>query len=53
MATTKKKKVLFVLPSLASGGAERVMINFMNAIDRNIYEPEFLCVCNEGELRSL
>ncbi len=46
-------KVLFVLPSLMSGGAERVLITLMNGLDRKKYTPTLLTVQNKGELDSL
>lgn len=49
----KKVKVLFVLPALVSGGAERILINLMNAIDSDKYDRVFLAVKNEGELSSI
>lgn len=36
---TGKTKVLFVLPSLFGGGAERVFIHVINNLDRNNFEP--------------
>lgn len=49
----KKVKLLFVLPALVSGGAERVLINLMNSVDREQYEPSFLSVRDDGELGGL
>lgn len=49
----KKVKILFVLPALISGGAERILINLMNATDANKYDRFFLSVKNEGELSSI
>ncbi|MEW6684726.1 MAG: glycosyltransferase [Candidatus Edwardsbacteria bacterium] len=34
-----KKKIFFVIPSLAGGGAERVMIYLLQYIDRTKFEP--------------
>jgi len=33
-----RKRVMFFLPLMTSGGAERVSINILNQLDRNIYE---------------
>ncbi|MHA1370380.1 MAG: glycosyltransferase, partial [Promethearchaeota archaeon] len=33
-----KKRLLFVIPSLACGGAERVIVNLINHLDKNEYE---------------
>ncbi|HEU4839759.1 MAG TPA: glycosyltransferase [Micavibrio sp.] len=49
----KKVKLLFILPALVSGGAERVLINLMNAVDREKYDPSFLSVRFDGELGGL
>ena len=49
----KKVKLLFVLPALVSGGAERVLINLMNATDEGKYDRALLTVKNDGELGSL
>lgn len=46
-------KTLFVLPSLSAGGAERVLITFMNGADRDIYAPVFLSVSQESALKDL
>lgn len=48
-----KTKVLFILPALTTGGAEKVLITLMNNIDREIYEPVFLSVSNQGEVGAL
>ena len=47
------KKVLFVLPSLNSGGAERVLITLMNGTSRLKYDRQFITVSEAGELRHL
>lgn len=47
-----KLRVLFVLPSLAAGGAERVLINLMNGLDRARFEPVLLTLQEGGALRS-
>lgn len=48
-----KIKVLFVLPALTTGGAEKVLITLMNNLDRERYEPLFLTVSDEGEIDRL
>lgn len=35
---TSKKRLLFIISSLGGGGAERVMVNIMNHLDKNKYE---------------
>ncbi len=46
-------KVLFILPSLTAGGAERVMITLMNGLDKNRFSPFFLTVSDKGDLKDL
>lgn len=36
---TGRRRVLFVIPSLRSGGAERVFLNLLNHLDRTRFEP--------------
>jgi len=48
-----KKKVLFVLPALTAGGAERVLITLMNNLDRERFTPVFLTISAQGHLRPL
>ncbi|MGN7503727.1 MAG: glycosyltransferase [Alphaproteobacteria bacterium] len=48
-----KKSVLFILPALSAGGAERVLITYMNHIDRARFVPQFLSITNHGRLGSL
>ena len=45
--------ILFVLPSLSSGGAERVIITYMNGLDRERFKPALITVQDKGELREL
>lgn len=35
-----KKKILFVIPTLGGGGAEKVLVNLVNALDKKKYEVE-------------
>lgn len=49
----KRKKVVFILPSLAAGGAERVLITLMNKIDRERFKPEFISFRRNGPLKHL
>lgn len=53
MTDRPKIKAVFVLPALTAGGAERVLINLMNALDRDRFDPHFITVSDEGALRSL
>ncbi|GMX60381.1 hypothetical protein Elgi_05610 [Paenibacillus elgii] len=42
------KKILFVLPNLQGGGAERVTLNFIKEIDREQFIPVLFLLKNEG-----
>ncbi len=53
MTDSALKKVVFVLPALTAGGAERVLITLMNGLDRSIFAPAFITVSAQGELRPL
>ena len=35
----RRRRVLFVIPSLRAGGAERVVLNLVNNLDRDRFEP--------------
>lgn len=51
--SANRRKIVFVLPSFAAGGAERVLITLMNALDRSQYAPEMICLRKDGPLRAL
>lgn len=44
----KKVKVLFVLPSLEGGGAERIVCNLMSVLDKNIFDINLFLFTNKG-----
>jgi len=44
----EKKRILFLIPSLASGGAERTLINLLNFIDYSKFSIDLLIVSNNG-----
>jgi len=46
-----KKKIVFVIHELTVGGAERVIVNIMNNIDRDKYEIHLAIFKNIGELK--
>jgi len=50
-ASSTPRKVVFVLPTLLAGGAERVLITLMNGLDRSKFSPEFLVLNEKGTLR--
>lgn len=47
------KRVVFVLPALNAGGAERVLITLMNGLDNEKFEKHFISVQGDGALRNL
>lgn len=51
MTEKRRKKVLFMLPTLGPGGAERVLVTVMNNIDRARFAPEFLAFNDAGPVR--
>lgn len=44
-------KIVFVVPSFAGGGAERVMIALANRCDRELFSPSILALDETGPLR--
>lgn len=42
------KKVLFAIPTLGGGGAERVLINLLNNLNRDKYEITLFCIFDGG-----
>ncbi len=53
MINDNRTKVAFVLPALTAGGAERVLITLMNALDRDIFAPVFITISDKGEIGDL
>ena len=49
MATKAPKKVLFVLPNILGGGAERVVLTFVRHLNRSLFEPSLLLFKREGD----
>lgn len=47
------KKVLFMIPTLDGGGAERVLVNLVNSIDKSKFEITVLTLFNVGINRKL
>ena len=43
-----KQKVLFILPSLHGGGAERVIVTLLKYLDREIFELHLALIAKEG-----
>lgn len=44
----KKINILFVLPSLEGGGAERIVCNLMSTLDKNIFNINLFLFTNKG-----
>lgn len=42
------KTIVFILPDLGQGGAERVITTIMNHLDRNVYEPKLILFEKKG-----
>lgn len=47
------KKIVFVLPALTAGGAERVMITLMNGLDPALFSPSLVVVRDRRDLEHL
>ena len=45
------KTIVFVLPNLAGGGAERATLNYLQMLDRNEWRPVLVVLRNTGELK--
>lgn len=48
-----KKKIAVIIPSLRGGGAEKVMINVISNLDRNIFDITLIVLKKEGPYISL
>ena len=46
----KRKRVLFIMQSLQGGGAERVTLDVIKHLDKNMFEPSILVVNYFGDL---
>lgn len=49
---SNKIKVLFFLPNLNAGGAERILVTLMNNIDNEAFAPIFLTLNDSGPITS-
>ena len=49
---TEKKKILFLIHTLQVGGAERVLVNLANKLDKNKYDVTVMTVINTGAFRN-
>ena len=52
MFRNKRKKILFVIPSLAGGGAEMVLLNILMYLDRGKFIPYLVLFEGKGEYLS-
>lgn len=43
-----KKKILFLIPNLGGGGAERVLVNLVNGMDKSKYDITVQCIFKAG-----
>ena len=53
MNSPRIRKVAFILPSFAGGGAQRVLINFAMQLDRSRFAPVFIVFEETGPWRAL
>ena len=49
----RKLKIIFIIPSLHTGGSERVILHLVNNFDRNRFDIELLVLKKEGALLKL
>ena len=43
-----KKKILFMIPNLMYGGAEKVLVNLVNNMDKNVFDITVMCLFDKG-----
>ncbi len=48
-----KKKIFFLIPSFRGGGAERIVLNVVNNLDKNKFDVGLITISEEGEYRNL
>ncbi|MET3879427.1 glycosyltransferase involved in cell wall biosynthesis [Chitinophaga sp. OAE865] len=44
-----KRKIVFILPSLRGGGAEKVVMNIVNSLDEERFDIVLLVICSAGD----
>lgn len=47
-----KKKILFLVGTLQSGGVSKSVVNLLNAVDRSTYDVHLLLLCRDGDVFS-
>ena len=45
-----RKRIIFALPHLRVGGAERVLVTLMNNLDRNLFDPYLITMSEAGTM---
>lgn len=53
MTRSERRRIAFVLPSFAGGGAERVLLTFASSLDREAFAPEIVVLDGRGPWRDL
>ena len=48
MTNLRKKTIIFILPDLETGGAERIVTTIANHLPRNLFSPKILLLRKEG-----
>lgn len=51
--TNRRHRIVFVTPSFAGGGAERVLVTFANEFDPQRFSVAIVALSGDGPLRSL
>ena len=52
MTPQQRVRVVYVVPDLALGGAERHAVTLMTGLDRRVFEPSVICLGQQGALFS-
>ncbi len=50
---SKQKKIFFLVPSFRGGGAERIVLNLVNNLDKTKFEVGLITISGEGEYKNL
>ena len=50
--TNRRVKILFVLPSLRGGGAERASLDIIRNLNKDIFEPQLAVFSLKGEFQN-
>lgn len=48
MKKDNRKKILFIIPSLSGGGAERILLNLLKHLDRKMFIPHIVLLKQQG-----